>query len=604
MPTAELVADRIALSDTSYRDHDLLKTLPGGKLDPELKQWVFAPTWTAANALRGLYGSQLTLGPELQRWGFEQLTSWVTRARELTSTLSLDGDDALYGFQRVGVEWMLTVRHGLLTDEMGTGKTVQVCSYLDRLPALDGPVLIVAPNTVKRVWVDHIKEWAPDLVAVATGKSAAQRRKAIKMVADGKANVLIINWEALRLHSRLAPYGSMSLKACTECGGLDPKVKPSACELHLKELNEIPWSVVIADEVHRAKDPKSKQTRALWAVAHKPSVESRLGLTGTPIANAPDDLWALLHFMMPEEWSSRVDYINRYCEQGVDFENEGRLVIKGLHPATEAELRQTLDVRMLRRSKKLVLPMLPAKTYERRYVTLGTKERSTYDEMENDLITYLDSGEELIGWNPLSQMARLIQLASASVEFVPDTGNLSPAPGELFQFPQVRLIEPSAKLDALVEVLTDLGDKPVVIAGMSRQLIQLAEKRLANLGISYGSIHGEISEADRAANIEAFQAGQLRCMLMTVAAGGVGITLHKADTIIFVQRSWSLVENLQAEDRIHRIGQEADNVLVIDLITENTIEEEVHSTIFEKQERLEEVVQDRKRLIAMLGGVK
>src|SRR5689334_22136500 len=136
MPLAERVDDRIVLDQIEYRDHDLLKMLPGSKLDPVTRQWGFPLSWTACFALRGLYADRLTLGPALTAWGFAEKHAWVDHARELTSTLELPPrteDDRLYGFQRVGVEWMHTVRHGILADEMGTGKTVQVCSYLDEL---------------------------------------------------------------------------------------------------------------------------------------------------------------------------------------------------------------------------------------------------------------------------------------------------------------------------------------------------------------------------------------------------------------------------------------------------------------------------------------
>jgi len=93
-------------------------------------------------------------------------------------------------------------------------------------------------------------------------------------------DVAIINWEALRLHSRMEGYGNMRLKRCPEHGGADPKVKPTACEAHPKELNEIEWGAVIADEAHKAKNPKAKQTRSLWAIAK--NAPYRYAATGTP----------------------------------------------------------------------------------------------------------------------------------------------------------------------------------------------------------------------------------------------------------------------------------------------------------------------------------
>ena len=351
MPTAELIDGAITIVDATYRDNDTLSMLPGAKLGSD-DIWRMPLTWTSANALRGMYGDALVLGPELSAWGFAQLENWVNPALTLVNSLSIDeGDDRLYPFQKVGVAWMHTVDFGILADEMGTGKTVQVCTYLAE--SKPHKTLIVCPNTVKRVWLDHINDWT-NLRPVMTGKSAASRRKALKAIADDEADVLIINWEALRLHSRLAPYGSVALKRCVACGGFDPSVKVAACEVHLKELNEITFNAVIADEAHRAKDPASKQTRALWYVAR--DADARFALTGTPMANTPDELWALLHFVNPIEWPSKVKFRDRYCEQGIN--EDGKVIVKGLLPTTEAELRRTLDVRMLRRAKSLVLPQI------------------------------------------------------------------------------------------------------------------------------------------------------------------------------------------------------------------------------------------------------
>jgi SNF2 family DNA or RNA helicase len=242
---------------------------------------------------------------------------------------------------------------------------------------------------------------------------------------------------------------------------------------------------------------------------------------------------------------------------------------------------------MLRRTKAEVLPQLPTVVNERRYVTLTAKERKAYEEMAENLVTELENGDELVGWNPLTKLTRLLQLASASVT----------TEGEDFI-----LCEPSSKLDELMVTLEELGpNRQVVIAARSRQLIELAEARLQKAGISYGSIHGKIDTEARARYVDEFQAGRLRCMLLTVAAGGEGITLTAADTLIFLQRPYSMVENKQTLARIDRIGQEAERVTIIDLVTEDTAEEEVFEALATKSERLEEVVKDKDRLKLILG---
>jgi SNF2 family DNA or RNA helicase len=238
-----------------------------------------------------------------------------------------------------------------------------------------------------------------------------------------------------------------------------------------------------------------------------------------------------------------------------------------------------------------VMPEIPEPLPpDRRYVTLSNKERKLYNEMASNLVTYVEHGE-IVGWNPLTQVTRLLQLASAHADIVQDADGL---------MEKVVLEEPSSKLDALEDYLLDIGDKEsVVVAAVSRQLIQLAEVRLAHHNIETVSVHGAISTEQRALNIDAFQEGRARVMLLTVGAGGEGITLTRAANICFLQRAWSLVQNMQTEDRVIRFGQDRQ-VQVTDLVTENTVEESVLERIVEKGDRLEQVVRDRNRLLELL----
>lgn len=572
---------RIALV-ADYRDKDDIKSIPGAGWVNDV--WSVPLAWTACHALRSVFGARLVLGPELTAWAQEEIDAWMREAATLRNVEDIpEGEPREYSYQRVGTHWLQLVRYGLLTDEMGTGKTVQAAVALRDLQAagrLDGPVLIVCPNSVKPVWHHHIQEWAPNLNPFIVGGGMALRRTALKRLDDPElalGAVCIINWESLRIHSRLAPYSSIRLSEKEKTPG---------------ELNRH-WGAIVADEAHRAKDPKSKQTRALWAASSKAS--HRWALTGTPIAKQPDDLWSLLHFILPQEWPSKSTFIDRYCLS--TFGIWGGMRVTGLNPATEPELRKTLDVRMLRRLKEEVLPDLPAKVYEERLITLTPKEQKAYDLMEEELILELESGDQVIAWNGLARMTRLLQLASGSMCAIEQTAAEAEDPEAVQKF---RLCEPSSKLDELMALLEDLGDEPVVVAAVSRQLIEMAEARLTKAGITFGSVHGNVTADQRQRNVDDFQNGRKRVMLLTVAAGGEGITLHKASTIIFLQRPWSMIQNKQAEDRIHRIGQDADHVFVIDLVTEGTAEFNVFDALKDKEDTLEEIVRDKDRLRELL----
>ncbi len=570
---------------SAFRDKELVKMVPGTRFDSKDKTggpsgtWWVAKSWPVCHALRGVFGDRLAIGPKLSEWA-TNVAEWCNYVLNVKQSTDVKGDPREYSYQRVGSLWLRAVKRGLLADEMGTGKTVQACAALDALHQPEdyyedrptpGPVLIVCPNSVKRVWLRHLETWCPQLQAEIVGgrkPTAGARRKTFERLDAFELDAVIINWEALQLHSRLAGFGDIRLTDKEKTHG---------------ELNR-PWRVVIADEVHRAKDPRSKQTRALWAASEE--AEYRWGFTGTPIANDPADLWAILHFLSPNDWSSKTRWVDRYGI--VSWNPFGGLDVVGLNPLTEPELRKTLDVHMLRRTKAEVLPFLPPVVEEQRYVTLSPKERKAYDEMAKSLVTELEDGTELVAWNPLLKLTRLLQLASASMQSDDDNE-------------EFLLCEPSSKLDELLRLLDDIGDKPVVIAARSRQLIQLAEARLDKKGITYGSIHGEVPVAQRDDFIDAFQAGQLRCMLITTGAGSEGIDLTAADTMIFLQRPFSMVENVQTMARIDRHGQTAEKVTVIDLITEDTAEDRTFEVLFRKEGMLEEVTRDLERLKMMLS---
>jgi SNF2 family DNA or RNA helicase len=216
---------------------------------------------------------------------------------------------------------------GFLIGTKGYGKSVEAAAALniaDRYGTAY-PAYIVCTNSMKYTWQDEIEKWCGVKVAVM-GRTPTERKAAIAQVADGSASVLVASWQQARLHSRLAPYGAF---ARTEAEKQD------------KELNAIPFKTVIADEAHALKNPKSKQTLAVKAVAHAPSCINRWALTATPVAGNTGDLWSVLNFCRPDDFPSRSKFIDRYV---LIHENHwGGREDLGLNPATEAEFRRIFD---------------------------------------------------------------------------------------------------------------------------------------------------------------------------------------------------------------------------------------------------------------------
>ena len=317
MPHADIMGDRIFVQ-TAWNERDLVKLIPGARYHTEHKMWHLPLTWPACLQLRGVFGEKLTYGDQLANWAYAERIRADTslRLRGLTHPEAgpLPGD-RLREFQRAGVDYLRVAGSALLADDMGLGKTVQILALLDELRRTgDGlPALVVCPKSVKLNWAREAAAWLPRANSYVIGGGAAGRRSALLDASEDPDALVMVSFDALRSHSRLAPYGSIRLRRCRECGNVETQVQPSMCEVHPQELNWMPFKTVIIDEAHRIKDPSAKQTRAAWAVGHSDSVRRRFALTGTPIGNAPDDLWSIMHFLAPDEHPVKSTYVDRYC---------------------------------------------------------------------------------------------------------------------------------------------------------------------------------------------------------------------------------------------------------------------------------------------------
>jgi SNF2 family DNA or RNA helicase len=175
----------------------------------------------------------------------------------------------------------------------------------------------------------------------------------------------------------------------------------------------------------------------------------------------------------------------------------------------------------------------------------------------------------------------------------------NPTTGEM----RAVLAEPSCKVDALMADIKsgDFGDDSVAVCAVSRQLIELLSAAMTKNKIDHGLITGAQSEDERQKAIDDFQSGVTKWILFTAQAGGVGVTLTTARRLVMLQRPWSLVDHKQALDRVHRIGSEIhDSIIITDYVTEGSIEERVLQVLETKADNFEQVVRDRDKLISLL----
>lgn len=588
---------------TEIRQKDQIKSVPGARWDPEDTLWTVPLTWSSCLALRATFGDDLEIGDSLAEWAYTYRAEVVDPGEALRDLISSDvGDPDLFPHQRADVRFLTTVKKSILASEMGVGKSAAVIRSLKTLNDRGEevfPCLIVCPNTTKFNWQREIDQWWPGRTSVVVRGTSAQRRKQLKE--NPTPDFIIMNYESVKSHTRLAPYGSIAIRRCTECGGEDSKVSPARCQMHIRELNEISFRSVIADEAHRLKDPTTATSRAVKYAAQE--AEYRYALTGTPIANNVLDLWSILNFVDPVEWPAKTRWIDRMVD--LVYNVFGGVVVSGVKAGREKEFRDTIDHRMRRMSKDVVLPFLPPLLTERRDVPMTTKQEKAYRQMVDHMMARIDDDDLLVATSPLTQTMRLCQLASSygevvrsEKEIITDTGVIAVEADEKFL-----LSSPSSKIEAFIDDLPDYDGRSVVVFAVSRQLIMLLSAALEKHKIEHGLIVGGQTTLDRQIAIDDFQDGKTKFILVTVAAGGTGINLTAADTMVYLQRSWSLIDMQQSEARARRIGSERhESILRIDYVTPGTIEEAVIAALDNKGAGLEELVRDHELLMKAAAG--
>jgi SNF2 family DNA or RNA helicase len=581
----------------NFAENKLVSSVPGMRFHKGKDMWRVPATWAACLTMRAVYGSALELGPKLIEWGRwqakrEQQLKLVGEAMGIPAEVDIY-DDRLFGYQRAGAEFLADAGRAILGDDPGLGKTAQTISALKGMhdQGIDiFPIVIICPNSLKKNWEKEFAIWWPDFpgaVQVIDGP-VARRRKYL----ESDALVYIINWEAVRLHSRLDGYGSIRLKTCAKCGGLEnarpdeeykAAVPEAKCEKHPRELNKLAPKTVIVDEAHRGRNQDAKMTRAMWAVMSQ--AKYRFMLTGTPIEDNVGDMWALLHGLDPEAFPVRSKFLDTFAVTHLNF--FGGFEVLGLKPAMADTFRRILATYLRRVPKEVALPQLPPKLpTQYRYVQMKPQQAKQYKQMKEGMFTLLDGETPITASNAAAQFAHLRQFASATGSYDPVTG-------------KVTLSDPSSKIDELIDFMHDEG-QPVVVAAESRKLLELAGKRLESEKFRVGYITGAQSIDERDVAVREFQGGKLDAVLVN-GAGAEGITLTRADTLVFLEQFGSNTKNKQMIDRIHRIGSERHAaVRIIVIVAEDTIETNREYNLWVKEERGQEVIQDKERIRRML----
>lgn len=479
----------------------------------------------------------------------------------------------LYDFQQVAVDRLASKPARFIADDLGLGKTVEAIALdlFNRREARQqgsrpGKTLVVAPLSVLGSWRSHLEKYTSHDVHVLNPK---RRDLFLKETTGWGQGFYICHWEALRLKD-------------------------------METLKKVNWFHIIADEAHRAKNRKAQQTRALKRLR----AQYRTALTGTPAHNLPHDLWSILNWLFPKYYTSYW----RFYEQYVDYQIiQPQGYKKPVGVKNELQLQKEMAPFFLRRLKQDVLKDLPDKYYTQLWVDLTPQQRKAYDEMKKHMVAWLDAKSEEELESPMvasvivSQLTRLQQFAVAYMEQVGTVIKKDKEGKELPPMPKYTMSEPSTKLDVLMDIIEDNPDEQIVVFSQFKQIITLLARRLEKKGITYGLLTGDVKSEDRERAIDAFQDGKLRVFAGTIAAGGVGITLTAASTVVFLDRAWSPSDNRQAEDRLHRIGQ-ANAVQVIDIIARSTVDLGRRQKLIQKAGWIQKILGDPEAVQEEVNG--
>lgn len=582
----------------SKAEHHLCLQIPGMNIGKD-DIWRAPLSWPAYVAYKTVWRSQpIDEQPVLADWGHREWDK-VQDAYRLRSSLdatnpwvmaSLNSlalndpeDRRLFKHQRGGVDWLVTLGRAALTDPQGVGKTPVLIRSLQVLAGNHQglPALVIAPPAALLEWQRVIGKWAPELSTRIVTGTALRRREAL--IAE-PADVTLIAWPNVRLHTRLAAYHGTAFRKCEACGGIDPKVTIAKCEVHPKELNAIAFQTVIADEAHRMQDATSKQTRAVWWLAHH--ARYFWPATGTPIADNISGLWPILHGLDPRAWPAKSRYLDLYAVKHQAW--HGGMEILDIRPDTAAAFHGSVQPLMRRIPKDLARPGMPARLPEVfRRPEMSPAQARLYKQLKKETLADL-KGQTIVPDNSAVKFTRLCQLASSMI----DVSDGEDPYG--FTKQVISLTLPCSKAEDLLDFLQDEPGQ-LVVAATSPHLIAICEKKLAEAKITsaklVGRTHGGQSDEERDNAITWFQDGKIRVIFLTAGVGGESITLTASSTVAFLQPQPSFLARDQIIARVDRFGQQYP-VRVVNFITPGTVEEGLYALGTQKEERAASVTRD------------
>lgn len=516
-------------------------------------------TWESGKVIRYLYPKAVedyqkrcesTKLPNFRREAFSRRPKFMPIPKQPDYIGDGNPDLRLRDYQLKGLNWIAHAwtrgNSVILADEMGLGKTVQAISFLNYLfneHGLYGPFLIVVPLSTISSWQREFELWAPQFNLIVYVGSNVSRQTIRDYEWSQSGGFAQRRQQRLKFNICMTTY-----------------------EILLKDkafLSQVSWASLIVDEAHRLKNDASQLYKALFAF----DTDTRLLVTGTPLQNSLKELWSLLHFLKPEAFGNWEDFEEEYSFPS-------HIPVSDSHDGF-SRLHRVLEPYLLRRIKKDVEQSLPAKTERILRVEMSKRQATLYRLI---LTRNYDGLMKVTGGHKTSFINIVMELKKCC-----NHANLIDPPNSHEAFrPKEEvlrdLIRGSGKLmllDKLLQKLRPQGHRVLIFSQMVRMLDIIADY-LTLRGWGFQRLDGSIRGEIRKQTLDHFNAEGSTdfCFLLSTRAGGLGINLATADTVIIFDSDWNPQNDLQAQARAHRIGQ-TKQVSVYRLVVKESVEEKI-----------------------------
>ena len=616
----DLPRSRRLVATIPYNDGkgpEFAKRIDGARWNPTLKRWTYPLEINTARRIREVFGKSLQMSDAVMAWGREakdteakllaahkiDMTTAVDlpRVKEIAPTMHA----ALMsrGYQTLVPYFASLAGNFLNADQPGLGKTIETfASLVER--GIEGHILVIAPKTsLEATWAFEIDKWMgteADAVTYVCDGPAAKRNDIIEAALESEARYtfILVNPEMVRLKEvHTCPEVNDDGEPCADrefCR--NPKSHKVTRVSNFPLLFDVEWDAIVGDEVHRVlmhANPRARQKSQVGLGFQRLHSENKIALSGTPMRGKPRLLWPTFHWLRPDLYSGQWRWSKFYFQTEDDaYAHSGEKVTDNLRPEREEQFNAELARMMVRRTKaelRAINPQWapPDKRYAEVWLPLDPKQAKVYKQMEKSAVANLEGGD-LMANGILAEMTRLRQFANSAGRI--DGSTFRPAlPSNKIDWLLDTFLADRGIYGNATKMLRDLeeGDSKVVIASQFTQFVNLISACLNEKGIDHLTLTGETNKGDFFARAQRqFQKdGGPRVCLLNTMAGGVSITLDRADDLVIMDETWVPDDQEQVEDRVHRTSRTDHQVTIYYVRSEDTIERELAGTNMIKDDR-------------------